>query len=270
MLRITVIPDERGRFNLCEFSPELKNVNCKVNVNWNGEATYSYNKLGNIKYKFGKREPVYIELDYLECEKLSFKNNIRIISIEGELPRLSSGGLNYLCDGCTNLKSVTGQLFINNTDQLEAIGTFRNCVSLIPDFSVLLDLWYVKNLTDFYRGCRCIYELHYPLFSKAQMNIEILDGMFAETAYLQEVRGTLIEHQFNIKSTKEMFFRSGIHRTDVIFSANHTNIKCIDDMYAECYNLKHVNPNYFAYLPFAVPVEVKKNMFRKVPAQINI
>lgn len=269
MLRLEIIPDNRGRFNLCEFAPELKEVPCEATVVWNGKDEYSYTKLGHIKYKFGTKEKVTVHFKNLECDNLSFRNNTRIISMDGELPRLGPGKLNYLCEGCTNLVSVTGMFFSNNRDQLEAIGVFKNCPSLIPDFSIIVDLWNCRDFTQFYYGCRSIYKLHYPLFSKTNRYVEVLDEMFAETPYLQEVRGDLIDTLWNLKSVKRMFYKSGINRTEVIFKELHTSVTCMEELYAECYNLTNVNPNYFAYLPFRVPLETKKSMFYHTPAKIN-
>lgn len=273
MLRIEVVPDSKGRFNLCEFCPELKDVNCNATIDWNGEATYSYTKLGHIKYKFKSTEKVYINFINLECDKLSFKNNTRLISISGELPRLSAGYLNSLFEGCINLLTATGMLFVNNRDQLESKAVFKNCFVLSPDFEVITDLWSSKDFTEFYYGCRAIDDLHYPLFSKKQCSsIEILDGMFAETPYLKEVRGTLLDNLWNLKSVKRMFYRSGIRRMDNLFKEElHKNSKIeLEELAAECKNLKYVNPNYFAYLPFSVDIETKKSMFRNVPAKINM
>ena len=273
MFRLEVIPDKNGRFNLCEFCPELKNVNCNATVNWNGEATYSYDKLGHIKYKFKNiPDSVYIEFIELECDRLSFKDNIRIISIDGELPRLEQGELNNMFENCNRLQRATGMLFVNNRHQFESKCVFKNCSILDPDFEVIVDLWESKDFTEFYSGCRAIDNLPYPLFSRKQCNIEILDGMFSELPYLREVRGKLLENQCNMKSAKRMFYRSGIRKMDNIFNDENYADKYIelDYLCAECKNLKHINPNFFAFIPFVVPPEVRVTMFKNVPARINL
>lgn len=272
MLRLEVIPDSKGRFNLCEFCPELKDVNCNTTINWNGEATYSYTKLGHIKYKFKTNEKVYIEFINLECDRLSFKNNIRLVSVSGELPRLNYGELNSMFEGCINLLTADGRLFKNNNHQTESIRVFKNCSILDPDITVVQDLHSSKNFTEFYYGCRSIDDLPYPLFSDKQRDIEIIDGMFAELPYLREVRGRLLDGVTGIKSAKRMFYRTGITRLDNLFTSEEYIGKYVelDEFCADCKNLRHVNPNFFAYSSFPIPVDVKKSMFRNVPAKINI
>lgn len=274
MFKIEVIPDSKGRFNLCEFCPELKDINCNATVDWNGEATYNYSKLGHIKYKFKSTDKVYINFETLECDKLSFKHNIRLVSVNGELPRLSPGELNSMFEGCINLVEAKGMLFINNREQTESKRVFKGCSVLSePNFEAITDLWNSKDFTEFYYGCRGIDDLHYPLFSKSQCSsVEIVDGMFAETPYLKEVRGTLLDGLWNLKSAKRMFYRSGIRKMDNIFKEelHKDSYIHIDELAAECKNLKYVNPNYFAYIPFPVDIKIKKTVFRNTLAKVNI
>lgn len=226
-----------------------------LRIDWGDGIITLVTNTSQIKHKFKKEEEQVIIFYMNDNDIFKFTDDIKLKTIEGQLPYSGDVDLTRYFRGCENLEHVDDDFFINNVHHTNISFMCEDCYRL-KSIKFILQLKNVEVANYLFRGCLSI--IDYDILSEWGEHIKEFDGALSNNIYMVEPSEDILHSMVNLVSAKYLFYgNENITSLYRAFFMDNIKLKHIDYAFVGCRIKNNIDPNWLYYLPNSIETDRK-------------